>query len=486
MYPPVLHSQLLPIMDDLENSWGVDYVPDNPIKRRSLSNGRDSSNATTFKNLVSKDLGASTFCALHVASCGSVANLWAINDATGCDTSRCLIAAGSYVAGDGGPLQPFSSSKFDLSDPYTLITPPEEMESSIARNNTVALPYYIPGSLSPAELMKYEDECLNSLNVVLQRAGMSQKPYKALFLELILAGNGGTLSDRCLINIAAICRIHDVRIIIDEIMTGARTAKYKFLLCQTKPKEFRDLITHVTLGKWLYVGVVLCSTIFTKDREKMYGVGRRGASTELFLRTAIECWRSASDNIRKGVIMERRRLVLAFLSVNEEDSWGQGCLIFAPVARKCNLQGLKIRYLPQLNPHLKIDSIPLQKKKSCPYTKRSVNAAITSGILSWARRPLGGLKVNDDLSSLTDYYLCQYITENCEVGECSSADTWRKRCFPKNSEITLRVGNAALARAADYGILQRKMMGKARKRFWVIREEMFPPWKKQNTGKTIA
>ena len=374
---PSCNAKLL-IMDNLENCWGVEYVVDNSNRRSSSAAGEANVDVSTFQKVISDDLG-SAFSALHFASCGSIANLWAINDATGCDTSSCLIAAGSHVAGDGGPLQPYSSSKFDLSDPHSSITPPEEVKSPIGRKNTVALPCYIPRSLSTQQLRMHEDECLNSLNVVLQRAGMAQKPCKALFLELLLAGNGCTLSDRCLIHLATICRLHKVRIIVDEILTGARTALDKFLLCQTKPKEFRDVITHVTLGKWLKIGVVLCSKTFAKERELLYGFGRRGVSTQLCLNSSLQCWKNAHHNIKKGTVKERRRLVLEHLSVDEENSWGEGCIIFAPVARTNAMQGLKIRYLPKLCDGLKIDRI--QKKKSRAHTRACINSVINSGIL---------------------------------------------------------------------------------------------------------
>ena len=41
-------------------------------------------------------------------------------------------------------------------------------------------------------------------------------------MELILAGNGASLSNRFLIKLAKLAELHDFNIIVDEIMTGGR------------------------------------------------------------------------------------------------------------------------------------------------------------------------------------------------------------------------------------------------------------------------
>ena len=77
------------------------------------------------------------------------------------------------------------------------------------------------------------------------------------FLELMLAGNGAMLSDRALLKIAKLSNQHQFTVIVDEIMTFGRTGA--LIMLQTKPEAFIKCVSHVTLGKWLHVGMILIS-----------------------------------------------------------------------------------------------------------------------------------------------------------------------------------------------------------------------------------
>ena len=151
-----------------------------------------------------------------------------------------MFAAGSYVAGDGGPLQPFSSSKFDIANSFCSIMHPDEVVSTLACINTVGLPYHIP---------EYEDECMVALHVILAHARMAERPYKAMLLELVLAGNGATLSNRALKMLAALAALHGIRFIVDEIMTAGRVSANTMLCSQTKPPEFQNRMLSAML-RW--------------------------------------------------------------------------------------------------------------------------------------------------------------------------------------------------------------------------------------------
>lgn len=97
------------------------------------------------------------------------------------------------MAGDGSAFQCLSTSDFGVGDCLAFITHPDKVENSVARAQTIALPYHVPGTMESRELTAYEDLCLQALHIRLCWAKMRAKPYKALFLELMLAGNGAIL-----------------------------------------------------------------------------------------------------------------------------------------------------------------------------------------------------------------------------------------------------------------------------------------------------
>ena len=78
-----------------------------------------------------------------------------------------------------------------------------------------------------------------------------------ILLELSLASNGATLSDRALSILAELAGIHGFDIVVDEIMTGGRTKR--MLSTMDKPKNFQKSVDFITMGKWLKCGMVLSS-----------------------------------------------------------------------------------------------------------------------------------------------------------------------------------------------------------------------------------
>ena len=120
---------------------------------------------TIFGDQVRKDLNGQ-FLLEKVTPNGSDANLYAVNVLTNGDNNGCLVAAGSYVAGDGGPLAPWTTSTFDLERGPSLVQHPADVASEFTLQHTVALPYYIPGSGMEAwEIRGYEDRCLEHLHI---------------------------------------------------------------------------------------------------------------------------------------------------------------------------------------------------------------------------------------------------------------------------------------------------------------------------------
>ena len=113
-----------------------------------------------------------------------------------------------------------------------MIREPSVDDSSFVKKSIIALPYHIQGSISGNNLQTYEDMCLCKLHEKLLLYRVQGRPVLSLFFELILAGNGALLSDRTLAKIAMLSKLHDFKIVLDEIITGGHTAS--LLLLQTK------------------------------------------------------------------------------------------------------------------------------------------------------------------------------------------------------------------------------------------------------------
>ena len=86
-------------------------------------------------------------------------------------------------------------------------------------------------------------------------------------MEISLASNGTTLSDRALTILGELAGlIHDFDIVVDEIMTGGHTKK--MLSTMEKPKIFQKAVEFITMGKWLKCGMVLASKMTTNHTTR--------------------------------------------------------------------------------------------------------------------------------------------------------------------------------------------------------------------------
>ena len=78
-----------------------------------------------------------------------------------------------------------------------------------------------------------------------------------ILMEITLASNGSTISDRALTILGELAHLHKFGIVVDEIMTGGRTKT--MLSTMEKPKIFQKSVEFITMGKWLKCGMVLGS-----------------------------------------------------------------------------------------------------------------------------------------------------------------------------------------------------------------------------------
>ena len=97
-------------------------------------------------------------------------------------------------------------------------------------------------------------------------------------MEITLASNGSTVSDRALTILGHLAHVHDFGIVVDEIMTGGHTKA--MLSTMEKPKIFQKSVQFITMGKWLKCGMVLGSKRQQTIRNKLLSQQLpRGAST---------------------------------------------------------------------------------------------------------------------------------------------------------------------------------------------------------------
>ena len=267
----------------------------------------------------------SPFQLTKITSCGSDANLYAVCMISGGMSTNCLFACGSYIAGDGGPLQKFSTSQFDVQQRVAIIQEPMNAMSD-AQMFTVPLPYHIPCSTctsSHSDLVNLEEECLKELHMCCLLAAINGDPIKGLVMELVLAGNGGTLSHCFLIKLAALSVEHGFGIIVDKIMMAGHMKL--MLLTLQKPKEFQQCIFAVTLGKWPRMGFILENqdTMISIQKEDL---SSRGASTGLATCRTLAIWKDVVKLLPN--VDQCCAQVLDKLRVKSGEDWGEGTLIF--------------------------------------------------------------------------------------------------------------------------------------------------------------
>ena len=174
------------------------------------------------------------------------------------NTSGCLIACGSYVSGNSGPLKSWSTSTFEIrSGPASIISLEDPKLTSFTFQHTIILPYSIEGAMSDNDLWQYKEECLEHLHIQCLYSKVMKNMVRAILLEITLALNGATLSDHALTILGELAHLHDFGLVVDEKMTGGRTKK--MLLTMENPKIFQQAVEFITMCKWVKCGMELAS-----------------------------------------------------------------------------------------------------------------------------------------------------------------------------------------------------------------------------------
>lgn len=323
--------------DDLQNRWGVHLV-DLPTRIPRCT-------PTQLKEYIK--LTVPGFMLFGVSPNGSDANRMAIERATEDDSSRLLVACGSY-AGGVPPVLKLTSSTMTASSRLALIGHPDEVLYENSRKQTVALPYHIPDSaeITTFEIKQIEKECLKALHKKIVLAQFLGRPYKAFLLEFCLGGCGAQLSTSFLKSLGVLLSHFNIAVIADECLTMARCGP-TMAMTSSLPDEMKNCVKFITTGKITKCGLILgrCSG---KPVEVMRGF--RGTSTPLDTDTAYAAWKILEERIHSGAIEKTRERVIRLLKVEKEEHWGMGCLIFSSKSRDGIIRGIKNRLLPMLEP----------------------------------------------------------------------------------------------------------------------------------------
>ena len=121
---------------------------------------------------------------------GSDANLYAVTSLMQGNTSGCLIACGSCVSGDSGPLHSWSTSTFEIgSGPAGIIGQEDPKTSPFTLQHTIALPYSIEGTMSYEDLRQYKDECLEHLHILCLYNKLMKNKVTCILMAISLASN---------------------------------------------------------------------------------------------------------------------------------------------------------------------------------------------------------------------------------------------------------------------------------------------------------
>lgn len=355
--------------DDLNNGYGSFLLCDANRSKTLLQFDADPSGSQVIRELQKAvNRITSEYEVDKLTQSGSDAITHALVEACHGDISRCLFAAGTYVVGDTSPLRWFSTSGANtrlLQDQgpaiYRGVLPTDEITQA-CRSQVVPLPYSIPDEMNDDDLLQMEQESLHHLATRLSLNAVSDRPSRALLIELILASNGAKLSERFLHRLCDVCKIWDVNLVIDEVLTSIRCNGEIMLACS---RGLSGMFTHAVIGKWPGIGAVLRIKDWKQpplpdSRGETTIAATWGASNVVHILNAK--WEAIMDQVKTNRAKTCTALKDTVKAARERDRgaeaqcWGEGCLIFSNVHAQtgpwsCNqdYQLTAGRYLPRVH-----------------------------------------------------------------------------------------------------------------------------------------
>ena len=469
--------------DDFANNWGSSYVLIEHSRRRSNKRtltdcylSDDKQSEIELRSII-KDTTKGQFSLEKLTPNGSDANLFAITSLSKGDTNCVLVGCGSYISGDLGPLQSWSTADFRVNDgPSYIYAPTCDDISSSARARTIALPYCIQGIMGTRGQDSYEDLCLNHIHKRCMYQHTLGQPVKVLFLELLLASNGSTLSIRFLERLGQLSTHHGFYIIVDEILTGARTNH--MLLTMTSPKNFIDRVAYVTLGKWCKCGIVLVGRQFDIELEETkQSMDARGVTTGLSCSTPLPYFQKVQE-LLDTIPIRRSKCISKFPSLTEGQTWGAGLIIFIP--RRCmgTRTGTKNRLLPLLN------NTPVDNFKSVPepgWSRCSVNHQTLRCVMKWTNQVcfIPSHSILDSNLLCIYYMLCYFVDHHKEDGWITSSDIHERvtKCCHQHENSSLRYTTTILRAIEKAGYIKKDLKTNRRLHVWtMVSTRVAYPW----------
>ena len=247
---------------------------------------------------------------------GSDANQHALIKATKGDMETALFAIGNYLGGNEF-LQNHSTSWFSFSGTFSETLNIEDA-SPACIYHTVVLPYLVPQSMAykskidseaySEELEKYEDQCLRLLQKKLLSRILNPKAkeVRVILLEYLLSGNGGELRVEFLVKLGRLLKAFGVKVIADEVLTGGRVGP-TMTMTQSLPKEWKENVEYVTMGKWTGCGLVLkrAPSKPVPVQEQLRGYSTKQECGEVF-----QLWQLVAKKIDNGDIQKRQNDVV--------------------------------------------------------------------------------------------------------------------------------------------------------------------------------
>lgn len=424
--------------DTMENGWGVKF----------LSYTEKRSGARTFQGF-KRDIEAAVpdFTLDSVHMCGTDANAVAISLATDRNHSRCLFGIGSYIGGDEFH-QSLSSSGYKTSSTGMAMIKPYDEVNPMCQQQSVALPYHVPcRGLDKKRLSLYEDRCLLHLHSVLLHAEFIGFQYKALFLEYILGGNGGELSEMFLVRLGRLLKCFNVAVVADEILTGGRTGR-TVTMTTNMPAEFVECVNFITMGKYVGCGLVLTR----RTKYSTFPESLRGFSTQAECGLPSKLFQEVKRRVEEGMLEQRRAQVLKLMKCSgddkKEDHWGRGLLVFTAYKRVVKY-GLKNRLLPRL------ETTKLVKNSATrtEWTRSTVCEALMKSVDDWVSKKQQMLWTgkNAFTTGLLNYLFFQIIDGNRDED---------KQLYFKPDDVVEFLGPKGVLMAEEYNNWQTEIQGR--------------------------
>lgn len=467
--------------DEMQNGWGVKYCLTASSDLRGM---KGFASKHQFNAEISKEIPG--FQLFDLAVSGTAANTLALNAATNSDFTRALFAVGSYVGGDSC-LQKYSTSTGGTGNKLAL--PSLYSDSSLAaQTQNVPFPYFIECQKIPTSVRDdLEDRCLQHLNRVLLHAMFIGRPYKAILFEYILGGCGGELSTRYLEKLGPLLQRFGVTAVVDEILTGARVGP-RMCMTTTMPDAFKAVISHITLGKWLNMALVLEPI---PNKVKTGDIRLRGFSTEWSYGPPGAMFKAVAQKIKEGGIAKRREQVDKKFGLRNEGIWpSRGLIIFLEISRSPVMYGLHNRILPRLD---NVKLVKLNSKKS-QWNRSSVCSRLVDVAKDWIDNQVRALQESKFamLDALIGYILTTGSIEFrpddvlAHLGSNEAEDlarTARQKLFEEEGTKTQKKPEALLNHAISIAIkntcirgdavIYRKRRGYQRVEYTHIREDFF-------------